>query len=280
MTRVRCSGRRSGLPLSPPPAAVAALSLALTLAASSASAQTLRGSAAALDRQNEVARQHDFTYLRTPQQVRTFVSEGHLVPVQANANFDLHQVSFPYARPELAIFIERLASQYRQACGQKLVVTSLTRPISTQPPNASSRSVHPTGMAVDLRIPGDSRCRSWLESVLLQLDGANVLDATRENNPPHYHVVIFPTQYMAYLDQRDARVVITASAEPAEAQGEGDGDGPSATGVATLQYQVRRGDSLWIIAQRTGTTVERLRAENDLSGSRIYAGQILTVPGR
>jgi LysM repeat protein len=41
---------------------------------------------------------------------------------------------------------------------------------------------------------------------------------------------------------------------------------------------VREGDSLWTIARRHGTTVPKLKAANDIRGSRIYAGQLLTVP--
>ena len=88
-----------------------------------ASAQSLRGSAASLDRQNSQARVHDFTYIDTPNQVRRFVDAGYLVQVRGNRDFELHAVSFPYARPEAELFIRRLAAQYRAACGEKLVVT-------------------------------------------------------------------------------------------------------------------------------------------------------------
>jgi LysM repeat protein len=265
MTRVESPGRQSGRSRLAP-----AFVLVLTglVAAASAEGQSLRGSTASLDQQNRVAREHDFTYLRTPEQVRSFVSQGLLVPVKPNADFDLHAVSFPYARAEVALFVERLASQYRQACGEKMVVTSLTRPLSNQPSNASPRSVHPTGMALDLRRSNNARCRSWLENTLLQLEGTGVLDATRESNPPHYHVVLFPRQYVAYIDRLDTRVAqaVTLSASSASA--------------GSASYTVRSGDSLWTIARRHGTTVERLQAENDLRTSRIYAGQVIVLPGR
>jgi hypothetical protein len=175
--------------------AAAAILVAGTLfaPAPAVEAQSLRGSAASLDRQNEQASLHGFSYLRTPAEVRNFVEQGHLVPVTPNRDFDLHQVSFPYARPAVQVFIERLANQYRSACGEKLVVTSLTRPISNQPANASSRSVHPTGMALDLRRPANARCRSWLESTLLTIESEGVIEAIYERNPPHYHVTVFPT---------------------------------------------------------------------------------------
>ena len=127
-------------------------------------AQSLRGSRASLDRQNEQAARHDFTFLDGPSQLNRFVRAGLLVPVRRTRHYALNDVSFPYTRPEVKLFIERLAQQYYRGCGEQLVVTSLTRPRSHQPRNASPRSVHPTGMALDLRRPSNRRCREWLES--------------------------------------------------------------------------------------------------------------------
>ncbi|MXW66740.1 MAG: LysM peptidoglycan-binding domain-containing protein [Gemmatimonadales bacterium] len=222
------------------------------------SGQSLRGSTSSLDRQNRVARAHDFTYIATPAQIERFVNAGYLVRVPASADYVLHDLSFPYARPEVNLFISRLARQYRSACGERLVVTSLTRPKNKQPQNASPRSVHPTGMALDLRRP-DPKCRGWLERVLLQLEGSGVLEATLERRPPHYHVAIFPQQYAAYVER------ITRAQQQYVAGGG--------------RYEVRPGDSLWEIARRHATTVPRLRSANNLSGSRIYPGQVLTLPG-
>lgn len=242
---------------------------ALVGGAVSVAAQSLRGSSASLDVQNEQARIHDFTYLSTSSQVRRFVDSGYLVPVRGNRDFELHAVSFPYARPEAELFIRRLASQYRAACGEKLVVTSLTRPQSRQPRNASDRSVHPTGMAIDLRYSGSRSCRAWLEGVLLSLESAGVLEATRERYPAHYHIALFPRPYASYVDRmtsgerRAQPVTREASAAP-----------------AIERYEVRRGDSLWTIARDHGISISELRSSNDLRSNRIYAGQVLRVPVR
>ncbi len=235
----------------------------LLLLAPQLAGQSLRGSSGSLDRQSRAARSHDFTYLRTSSHVEQFVGAGYLVRVRNGLDHRLHDVSFPYARPEVALFISRLARQYRSACGEQLVVTSLTRPRSRQPGNASSRSVHPTGMAVDLRRSNDRACRAWLENVLLHLEGVGVVEATRERRPPHYHIAVFPRQYASYVDGL-VRANALESTRIAEADDQ--------------EYRVRSGDSLWTIAKRHGTTVERLQSANDLRGSRIYAGQLLTVP--
>jgi len=249
--------RRRAIPL----LSVLLLGALLLFPSSTAEAQTLRGSSASLDRQVRQAEAHDFTFLQTPAQVKRFVEAGYLVPVTANRDLDLHAVSFPYARPETRTFILRLAEQYRRACGEKLVVTSLTRPTSGQPWNASSRSVHPTGMAVDFRRSNSPACRSWLERTLLSLEGQGVLEAVRETRPPHYHVAVFPKPYARYVEDLTSRQADTRFAA-----------------ADVREYQVRRGDSLWTIARAHGTTVERLREENSLRGSRIYAGQLLRVP--
>ena len=64
-------------------------------------------------------------------------------------------------------------------------------------------SVHPTGMAADLRRSDSSGCRQWLETVLLDLEGKGVIEATREQYPPHYHVAVFPNPYLQYLASRE-----------------------------------------------------------------------------
>jgi nucleoid-associated protein YgaU len=223
---------------------------------SEACGQSLRGSSLSLDLQNRMARQHDYTYIDTGPRVRYFADQGWLVPIQATSDYELHAVSFPFARPEVELFVQRLGRQYRAACGETLVVTSLTRPTTRQPRNASDRSVHPTGMALDLRYSRDPNCRTWLEGVLLDLESAGILDATLERRPVHYHVAIFPRQYSAYVG---------ALAESERA--------------AQAEYTVRPGDSLWRIARSHGTTVTELRDVNGLDGNnRIFPGQVLAVP--
>jgi len=234
----------------------------LLLGAAQIGGQSLGGSEASVSRTYRQAASHDFTFLSTSSQVRRFANAGYLVRVRPHRGYTLHNVSFPYSRPEVATFIQRLGNQYRRACGEQLVVTSLTRPKSLQPRNASPLSVHPTGMAVDLRRSRSSTCRRWLESTLLYLEEAGVLEATRERTPSHYHVAVFPQQYGAYVAGLNSRA--RSGDRVADAS----------------RYTVRNGDSLWTIAERHGTTVTRLRDANGIWGSRIFAGQVLTVPSR
>jgi hypothetical protein len=231
-----------------------ALAALLLLAAPAVEAASLSGSRSSVERQNYQARRHDYTFIRTSSQVQQFVARGYLVPLRGNADYLLHAVSYPYARPQVRLFIERLSKQYRAACGEQLVVTSLTRPRSGQPRNASPFSVHPTGMAIDLRRSWKYACRRWLESTLLYLEGRGVLEAARERRPPHYHIAVYPKQYEAYVanlgnEKRD-------------------------------KYYVVRGDTLYSIARRHATTVGMVKQANGLRSDRIYPGQVLKLPAR
>lgn len=175
-----------------------AVALASGVAFGSAEAKSLKGSLSSMRSQHEVARENDYTFLRTRAQVEEFVEKGRLEPVAGNEDYRVNKVSFPYARPEVLTFIERVARLYHEATGEQLVVTSLTRPTALQPRNAHRLSVHPAGMAVDLRVPANGASRKWLESKLLELESENLLDVTRERNPPHYHVAVFPEAFAAY----------------------------------------------------------------------------------
>jgi LysM repeat protein len=283
---------------------LAALCLLTLPAAALTGAQSLLGSRESLLRQDEQAQAHGFTYLRTTADVRDYAKRGVLVRLRGNADYDIEsdEVSFPYARPEVKLFIERLADQYRSACGEKLVVTSLTRPITRQPRNASVLSVHPTGMAADLRRSNSTACRSWLEATLLDLEGRNVLEATKEQYPPHYHVALFPAPYLRSINSGELPRVEVASVDVPD-------DPPlrhssrvrhavskrsrrSHTALAAKrtghlkharkakQVRVGRGDSLWKIAQRSGVSVSRLKHANGVRARHLKPGQVLSIPAR
>lgn len=261
---------------------IIAVGTLLLASAGRAPAQTLKGSRVAMERQHEVARTQDFTFLRDAAQIRKFVSLGLLERVPGSRDYELDGVSFPYARPALKTFITRLSRQYRLACGEKLVLTSLTRPLSEQPYNASDLSVHPTGIAMDLRVSDRGACQRWLQRTLLALEENGVLDATRERRPPHFHVALFPQAYTRYVSRtggsRAVRVAgSTATGAVQVAAASGDARGGEA-GADMQRYEVNRGDSLWTIARRYNTTVAQLKELNNLRSSRIAAGQVISVP--
>ena len=217
--------------------------LALMPASAIAAASTsLRGSPSSMERQHDVAVDEELTFYRTPGAVLAEVAAGTLTELAGNADYRVANVSYAYAVPEVRMLVERLAQQYRLACGEQLVVTSLTRPKIKQPRNAHELSVHPAGMAVDLRISTKAACRSWLESTLLSLEGEQVLDVTRERRPPHYHVAVFPTPYRQYVERLEAAkpkpvIMMVAAPKPAA----------HAT-MAALPPQGERKQNLWALA--------------------------------
>jgi hypothetical protein len=177
--------------------AALAMGVGVVIAAAKPSV-TMKGSPASMQRQYEVAVAEDFTFAATPANVEELVKKERLVRVTGGPDYTLAAVSYPFARPEIKTFVENLAADYRKGCGEQLVVTSLTRPRSTQPGNAHKLSVHPAGMAVDFRISKSSKCQQWFEKALLAMERKDLLDATRERNPPHFHVAVFPDAYAAY----------------------------------------------------------------------------------
>ena len=95
-----------------------AASLAV-LAPSSSAAQSLRGSSRSLTAQNEQAQSHGFTYLRNAAHVQRFVELGYLVPLYGNRDYEIDdEVSFPYARPQVRTFVERLAGSTAGPAGR------------------------------------------------------------------------------------------------------------------------------------------------------------------
>lgn len=251
--------RRSAILRNPPRAVILALVLALTTASASTARPSLQPSHASLDRQNRQARDHDFSFLSTPAEVRRFVRRGLLVAVRPSSDLELHGVSYPYARPAVREFLLRVSRAYRQACGERLVVTSLTRPRNRQPRRASRRSVHPTGMALDLRYPRHIRCRAWLEASLMHLEAAGTLEASYEGRPAHYHLAVFPRPFSIFLAS-------SGSVSP-----------PNEAQLANT-YRVRSGDNLWNIARRHHVDLMRLRTVNRLRSNIIRPGQLLTIP--
>jgi hypothetical protein len=161
---------------------------------------SLRGSNAAMARQHSVALDAGYTFVSTPSEMESLVASGELVRLYGNEDYGFRAgVRSLIARPETEIFIERLARDYRAACGEQLIVTSLTRPMNRQPRNSHRLSVHPAGIAVDLRVSQTAACRSWLEDALLSMEEQGLLDGIRERNPPHYHVALFPEAYMSHI---------------------------------------------------------------------------------
>jgi uncharacterized protein YcbK (DUF882 family) len=220
--------------------------------------QSLKGTGSKVKEAYNSAKDHDYTFLRTGKDVRRFANLGYLLRLTGNGDYRVNDgVTFPLVRLETRMFVQRFASQRPSGCG-KVVVTSGTRPINSQPSNASKLSVHPTGMAVDFRIPPPGKCRDWMESTFRTLRVAGVIIPTKERKPPHYHVVVLSKPYADYVAAKTAT--------------------PTKSPATSTTYRVRRGDTLLAIALRHGTTVTRLKQLNKLRSNTIRVGQVLNLP--
>lgn len=179
---------------------------------------SLSGAAdSALAREVEAAARFELTRLEDQAHLRRFIGEGLLVRVpnsgrgfvidyriggRATANRHLYR----YARPYTRCFIERLADQYRRKFGGRLHVNSLVRTCRYQErlahgnDNAVScdQSSHVTGATVDIGYIGiPRRGRRWIEGVLLELERAGLVQATKERGQAVYHVMVYPTYAQA-----------------------------------------------------------------------------------
>lgn len=157
-------------------------------------AQSLRGSHASVSLMYRRAVRGGLDFYETSTDVKRAVLRGQLVSLNGNAHYRIADIGMPYVRPETKTFVLDLAADYHRACGAPLVITSATRPISRRLANSSELSVHPTGMAVDLRKPA-GRCRTWLRRRLLTAERRGVIEATEERHPPHFHVAVLPSRY-------------------------------------------------------------------------------------
>jgi hypothetical protein len=145
-------------------------------------------------------------FYETNSQLQRAVVRGELVRLTGNANYTVANVRTPYVRPETRSFVIRLAADYKRACGEPMVVTSATRPMSRKLANSSSLTVHPTGIAVDLRRPS-GRCLTWLRRTLLAAENRGAIEATEERRPPHFHVAVLPSRYQNTATPRQSASV-------------------------------------------------------------------------
>lgn len=53
---------------------------------------------------------------------------------------------------------------------------------------------------------------------------------------------------------------------------------PSQTSTPTFSYTVRSGDTLWLLARRFGTTIDEIKALNNLTSDTLNIGQVLLIP--
>lgn len=278
-----------------------ALALHLVVAATPMHAQRrprfpseLRGSKASVQKMWDFAQAHGLTFYRTPREIDSAVTQGKLVQLTGDSTYELTRgVGFSYATREAKQFVLAFAPQYVAACGTPLMVTSAARPTSRQPRNSNPYSVHPTGIAVDLRRPPAGPCQRWLRNALAELEDQGYVEATEERHPVHLHVAVLtvpgtvatlPALGDAGTTRSTASVARPAAPQAVRVSNPPDRSGSAESGdvgdpIHAGSYRVREGDTLWDVARRSGVSVHSLaRANRRSERATLRPGTVLKVP--
>jgi LysM repeat protein len=253
----------------------------------------LRGSKASVQKMWDFAVDHGLTFYRTPIDIDQAAAAGKLVQLTGDSSYELSRgVGFSYATKEARQFVLAFAPQYRAACGTPLMVTSAARPTSRQPRNANPYSVHPTGIAIDIRRPPAGPCQRWLRSALAQLEDQGLVEATEERHPVHLHVAVLTVpgtvaSLPALANPGTSGNVARASTPPSQTvhvsnppeRSASAANGEVEDRISTTTYRVREGDTLWEIARRSGVSVRELaRANRRNQRAALRPGVVLRIP--
>ncbi|MDB4881022.1 MAG: Peptidase [Gemmatimonadetes bacterium] len=274
----------------------AAVATALLVLAASADGQrrgreqrpeALRGSRASVEKMYGFAQRHRYPFYLTPTNVDAAVAKGRLVPLTGDSTYELTRgIGFSYATNEARQFIAAFAPQYLYACGTPLTVTSAARPMSRQPRNANPHSVHPTGIAVDLRRPPPGPCLTWVRNALAELERRGIIEATEERHPVHLHLAVLaaPGSRVALPSLTQGMVaaarVPAVTTPPVGVTSVANGD-VSLPPRASRTYVVRQGDTLYDIAMKMGVSVASLAEANGRNDRKLLKpGTTLVVPER
>jgi LysM repeat protein len=248
--------------------------------------ESLRGSKASVEKMYDFAQRYRYPFYLTPTTLDDAIAKGKLVPLTGDENYELTRgVGFSYATTEAREFITQFAPQYLAACGVPLTVTSAARPLSRQPRNANPHSVHPTGIAVDIRRPYPGPCLTWVRGALAQLEERGYVEATEEHHPVHLHIAVLraPGARFTLPDLTNGVRVARQPTTPVTTVSTANGDVSLAAATndwaRTRIYTVRDGDTLWDVAQKTGVSVGALaRANNRSPRSVLRPGTTLKLP--
>jgi len=279
---------------------LAAVAVLCAASATSAHAQRrsqfpdeLRGSKASVQKMWDFAVDHGLTFYRTPGDIDQAVAAGKLVQLTGDSTYELSRgVGFSYATKEARQFVLGFAPQYRAACGTPLMVTSAARQTSRQPRNANPYSVHPTGIAIDIRRPPAGPCQRWVRGALAQLEDQGLVEATEERHPVHLHVAVLTVPgtvaSLPVLTNPATPASLARASQPPQQtvhvsnppeRTAGAANGEVEDRIATTTYRVREGDTLWEIARRSGVSVRDLaRANRRNQRAALRPGVVLRIP--
>jgi hypothetical protein len=139
--------------------------------------------------QLQYAKGRQLPLMTTVAEYKERIASGYFVPFEGPY---LHVLADrPYALPSTVAFVTEMSVAYKAAGCGKLVVRDALRLTTERPKNGSIHSVHPAGMAVDIRVQYiKSECADWLRSYVRLKEAAGKVDGTHELKPEHLHVVV------------------------------------------------------------------------------------------
>ena len=275
--------------------AAGTIAVAVAVLASTADAQrrarsntrpdALRGSKESVEKMYDFAQRYRYPFYLTPTNIDSAIAHGRLVELTGDSTYELTRgVQENYATREAKQFVTMFAPQYLYACGTPLMVTSAARALSRQPRNANPHSVHPAGIAVDLRRPPAGPCLNWVRGALTQLEARGIIEATEERHPVHLHIAVLEAPGARFVLPNLVQGMVAAArvpvvpAPPASVVSVANGE----VGLPVRRvrsYVVRQGDTLYDIANRTGVSVKALTAENGRAvAGTLKPGTTLKLP--
>ena len=156
------------------------------------------GEVSSSEQQFRYAAEKQVPFMTSEADYQMRIASGYFVRLE-NPFMDV-QARRPYVLPSTVAFVVELATEYYAAGCGRLVVRDALRITNEQPSNGSNYSVHPAGMAVDLRVRDiGEACESWMNNYLLEKEAEGRVDATREYwkmvrgqkvPNPHFHLVV------------------------------------------------------------------------------------------
>jgi hypothetical protein len=156
------------------------------------------GQVSSSEQQFRYAAERQIPFMATEAEYQSRVSTGYFVRLESPF-MDVH-ARRPYALASTVAFMTEMSEAYYSfGCG-RLTVKDALRLSAERPSNGSVYSVHPSGMAVDLRVRDiGEACENWMNSYLLEKEAEGRVDATREYwkmvrgqkvPNPHFHLVV------------------------------------------------------------------------------------------
>jgi hypothetical protein len=135
------------------------------------------------------AMENQLPFMTNEADYETRIASGYFVRLEGPF-LEVH-AKRPYALPSTVAFATEMSVAYNTfGCG-RLVIKDTLRLTTERPKNGSPESVHPAGMALDIRtkyIPVE--CADWLRTYISQKEAEGKVDGTQEWKPEHLHIVV------------------------------------------------------------------------------------------